>query len=36
MAGGILPYTTTSKTPAANGEMPAIFENIYCTWMKIE
>jgi hypothetical protein len=29
-------YATTSKKPAANGEYIAIFENIYCTWIKIE
>jgi hypothetical protein len=29
-------YANASKKPAANGEPSAIFENIYCTWMKIE
>jgi hypothetical protein len=36
MAAEIFTYAAATKTPAANGRFSAIFENIYCTWVKIE
>ena len=29
-------YAKAFQKPASNGEYTAIFENIYCTWTKIE
>jgi hypothetical protein len=36
MAAGISAYPIASKKPAANGQTSAIFENIYCTRMKMK